>query len=155
MHFSPRTCIIAWITNGATRAELLSSFSYTCDNLSTFFASMGNEEARKGKKGEKQSIKRTHENGLSFEANDDRADLLSNEQHLKARLSSILSYKIGLKRLQKRLIKKGINHIVYCSITRAVIAKKVFCHCGPRNQCSKIYYKKNQSLFRMHRNLQK
>ena len=45
---------------------------------------MGNEEARKGKKGEKQSIKRTHENGLSFEANDDRADLLSNEQHLKA-----------------------------------------------------------------------
>ena len=107
MHFSPRTCIIAWITNGATRAELLSSFSYTCDNLSTFFASMGNEEARKGKKGEKQSIKRTHENGLSFEANDDRADLLSNEQHLKARLSSILSYKIGLKRLQKRLIKKA------------------------------------------------
>ena len=68
---------------------------------------MGNEEARKGKKGEKQSIKRTHENGLSFEANDDRADLLSNEQHLKARLSSILSYKIGLKRLQKRLIKKA------------------------------------------------
>ena len=78
------------------------------------FCFNGERRSEKGeKKGEKQSIKRTHENGLSFEANDDRADLLSNEQHLKARLSSILSYKIGLKRLQKRLIKKGINHLNY------------------------------------------
>ena len=108
---------------------------------------MGNEEARKGKKGEKQSIKRTHENGLSFEANDDRADLLSNEQHLKARLSSILSYKIGLKRLQKRRIKKGINHIVYCSITRAVIAKKSFVIVGLEINAAKFIIRKiNQYL---------
>ena len=72
-----------------------------------FLLQWGTKKRERGKKGEKQSIKRTHENGLSFEANDDRADLLSNEQHLKARLSSILSYKIGLKRLQKRLIKKA------------------------------------------------
>ena len=118
VHFLPRTCIIAWITNGATRAAILLpplAFMLYMRQFVNLFCFNG-EEARKGKKGAKQSIKRTR-NGLSFEGKRSSWSLWA-DLEWEATLVSGKSYcvvKLALKDYKKLIKKTSITF--KCSVS--------------------------------------